>query len=165
MLGSDASDGGGSTRSSFGIDRLSRQDSVFSSFRTLVNDARIHLTLVVHPRKVCPLLSPLQHYTSTYEHTHALFCTVNTVSMRVKCCSLFQCAAQEEDGFLSMNSLYGSVRLSQDSDNVLILQDQELMNEMRSHDPNNAYSRDRVGQASYSSASPYQNPTKFIQAS
>lgn len=92
MLGSDASDGGGSTRSSFGIDRLSRQDSVFSSFRTLVNDARIHLTLVVHPRKVCPLLSPLQHY--TYEHSHALFCTVNTVNMRVQSCSLFQCAGR-----------------------------------------------------------------------
>ena len=66
--------------------------------------------------------------------------------------------AQEEDGFLSMNSLYGSVRLSQDSDNVIILQDQELMNEMRSHD-SGSYRRD----ARPSPLSPYQNPSKFVQ--
>ena len=66
---------------------------------------------------------------------------------------------QEEDGFLSMNSLYGSVRLSQDSDNVIILQDQELMNEMRSQHDSGSYHRD----ARPSPVSPYQNPSKFIQ--
>ncbi len=33
---------------------------------------------------------------------------------------------QEDTGILTMNSIYGSNRASQDSDNVIILQDREL---------------------------------------
>ena len=52
---------------------------------------------------------------------------------------------QEESGYLDINSVYGSVRSAQDSDNVMIIQDQELM-------------------AHEGSGAP-QNPIKFLQVS
>lgn len=86
------------------------QDAVYAKFRKLATTENIHVTVVLHPRKVGETQ------------------TGATVSSSKLC--LFQFAHADIEHELSVHSLYGGAKASQEADNILMIQtkrnDQDL---------------------------------------
>lgn len=75
------------------------QEQTFSEFRRLATTKNIHITMVIHPRKVSAL---------------SLHISEN--------CEITFWAKDKDERDLTPNSLYGGLKASQEADNVMIIQ-------------------------------------------
>lgn len=91
------------------LDRFYLQDKIVGSFRQFATINNVHITLVIHPRKV--------HLIS-----HVIVFILNEDVVRLDCLSYLSYLQEADE--LSTGSIFGGAKAAQEADNILILQDQ-----------------------------------------